>query len=42
MGQGIHGNGIISAQSYCDSKNALGNVFESESKQVVMAKIAKI
>lgn len=41
-GQGIHGNCIISTPSYCDSKSALGNVFESESKQVVMAKTAKI
>lgn len=42
MGQSIHGNCIISTQSYCESKNALGSLFESESKQVVTAKFAKI
>lgn len=42
MGQSTHGNCIISTQSFCGSTNALGSLFERESKQVVMVKIAKI
>lgn len=38
MGQSIRGNCIISTQSFCESKNAPGSLFESESKRVVTAK----
>ena len=34
MGQSIRGNCVISTQSFCESKNAPGSLFESESKLV--------
>lgn len=41
MGQSVRGNCIISTRSFCESKNAPGSLFESESKQVVTVKTAK-